>query len=44
MKKRQEWDEQYEKVDQAVRQWRGQHKKASLTEIEETVDEELASL
>ena len=39
-----DWDELYEEASKAMRQWRQEHKRATLTEIEETVDEELARI
>lgn len=39
-----DWNELYEEASQAMRRWRREHKRATLTEIEETVDEELARI
>lgn len=38
------WDDLYEEASQEVLRWRRQHRKASLTEIEEAVDAELARM
>lgn len=37
-----QWDDLFEKANHSMEQWRGEHKKATLTEIENTVDKELA--
>jgi hypothetical protein len=39
-----DWDELYQEASQAMQRWRQEHKRATLTEIEETVDEELARI
>jgi hypothetical protein len=39
-----DWDELYQEASKAMRRWRQEHKRATLTEIEETVDEELARI
>jgi len=44
MGKQKKWDELYEEASQEVLRWRRQHKKATLTEIEDTVDAELARM
>ena len=44
MKKKDQWDALFQRASQEVEQWRGTHKKATLTEIENTVDAELARL
>lgn len=44
MKKKDQWDALFQRASQEVEQWRGAHKKATLTEIENTVDGELAKL
>ncbi len=44
MKKQKQWDELYQQADHEIRQWRQKHKKATLTEIENTVDAELAKM
>lgn len=44
MSKRTKWDELYEEASREVLRWRRQHKKATLTEIEDTVDTELARM
>jgi uncharacterized protein with PIN domain len=38
------WGELYEEASQEVLRWRRKHKKATLTEIEDTVDNELARM
>lgn len=38
------WDDLYEEASGAVLRWRREHKKATLTEIEDTVDNELARM
>lgn len=38
------WDELYQEASREVVRWRRKHKKATLTEIEETVDAELARM
>lgn len=38
------WDELYEEASREVVRWRRKHKKATLTEIEDTVDRELARM
>jgi uncharacterized protein with PIN domain len=38
------WDNLFEEASQEVRRWRRKHKKATLTEIEDTVDSELAKM
>jgi len=44
MSKQKKWDELYEEASREVLRWRQQHKKATLTEIEDTVDAELARM
>lgn len=44
MKKEKQWDALYEQASHEIRQWRQEHKKATLTEIENTVDAELAKI
>lgn len=44
MKQRKKWDDLYEQACQSVEAWRKQHKKATLTAIEEKIDEELSRL
>ncbi len=44
MKKQRQWDELYQQASHEIRQWRQAHKKATLTEIENTVDTELAKM
>lgn len=44
MGKQKKWDNLYEEASREVLRWRRQHKKATLTEIEETVDAELARM
>ena len=38
------WDELYEEASREVLRWRRKHKRATLTEIEETGDSELARM
>lgn len=38
------WDDLFEEASEEVRRWRQKHKKATLTEIEDTVDSELAKM
>ena len=42
MSKGNKWQTLYEEASREVRQWRRKHRKATLTEIENTVDAELA--
>lgn len=44
MRKQKKWDELYEEADREIRRWRQEHKRATLTEIEDTVDQELARM
>ena len=44
MSEKQKWDELYEEATREVQRWRQKHKKATLTEIENTVDNELAKM
>lgn len=44
MKKQKNWDELFEEASQEMLHWRQKHKKATLTEIEDTVDSELARM
>ena len=44
MSDQKKWDELYEEASGEVLRWRRKHKKATLTEIEETVDNELARM
>ena len=44
MSERKQWDELYEEANREVQRWRRKHKKATLTEIEDTVDNELAKM
>lgn len=39
-----QWDELYEETSREVERWRRQNRRATLTEIEETVDKELARM
>ena len=41
---RKKWDELYEEASREVLKWRRKHKKATLTDIENTVDGELARM
>ena len=38
------WDDLFEEASEEVLRWRRKHKKATLTEIEDTVDAELARM
>ena len=44
MKNRKSWDDLFGEASREVESWRREHKKATLTEIENTVDSELARL
>ena len=44
MRSRKKWDELYDEASRKVLRWRKEHKKATLTEIEDTVDSELAKM
>lgn len=44
MSESKKWDDLYEEASQEVLRWREKHKKATLTEIEDTVDAELAKM
>lgn len=44
MKRKNQWEALFQEASREVEQWRGIHKKATLTEIENTVDAELARL
>lgn len=44
MSKRRNWDELFEEASRQVEQWRREHKRATLTEIEDTADGELARM
>lgn len=44
MKKQKQWEALYQQASHEIRQWRKEHKKATLTEIENTVDAELAKM
>lgn len=44
MSSKKRWDELYEEASNNAQRWRGKHKKATLTEIEDTVDSELARM
>jgi uncharacterized protein with PIN domain len=44
MKKQRQWDALYQQASDEIRQWRQENKKATLTEIENTVDAELAKM
>ena len=44
MSKRKKWDQLYEEASREVVRWRKKHKRATLTEIEDTVDAELARM
>lgn len=42
MSSQKDWEDLYQEASEATRRWRREHKRATLTEIEETVDQELA--
>lgn len=42
MKKKRNWDELFAEAEEEIRQWRAGHKRATLTEIENEVDAQLA--
>ena len=44
MSERKKWDELSEEASREVLRWRKKHKRATLTEIEDTVDAELARM
>ena len=44
MSEKQNWDELYEGASRDVLRWRKKHKRATLTEIEDTVDAELVRM
>lgn len=44
MSKQKKWADLYEEASQEVLSWRRKHKNATLTEIEDTVDAELARM
>ena len=44
MGKKKKWDDLYEEASREVMRWRRRHKKATMTEIEDTVDAELAKM
>ena len=44
MSEKQNWDELYEAASREVLRWRKKHKRATLTEIEDTVDAEMARM
>jgi hypothetical protein len=44
MSERDEWVRKFRQASSEISDWRGQHPRASLTEIENTVDEELAKV
>ena len=44
MSNQKKWDELYEEASREVQCWRRKHRKATLTEIENTVDNELAKM
>ena len=44
MSERDEWVRKFRQASSEISDWRGQHPRASLTEIENTVDDELAKL
>lgn len=42
MSKREKWTESFQQASERISEWRGKHPRASFTDIENTVDEELA--
>jgi RNase P subunit RPR2 len=44
MRRKKNWDDLYNEASREVRRWRRKHRKATLTEIENTVDAELAKM
>ena len=44
MNESKKWDQLYEEASREVMRWRKKHKRATLTEIEDTVDAELARM
>ena len=42
MSQRERWTESFEQASERISEWRGEHPRASFTEIEHTVDAELA--
>ena len=44
MRRKKKWDDLYKEASREVRRWRRKNKKATLTEIEDTVDAELAKM
>ena len=44
MNEREEWVKKFQQASSEISDWRGQHPRASLTEIENAVDDELAKL
>ncbi len=44
MSERDEWVRKFRQASSEISDWRSQHPRASLTDIEETVDEELAKV
>lgn len=42
MSSQKDWEDLYQEASEVTRRWRREHKRATLTEIEETVDQELA--
>ena len=44
MTKRDRWGDEFEKASEEVSDWRQKHPRASLTDIENSVDEELAKV
>ena len=44
MSSQKNWDELFEEASQEVLRWRRTHRKATLTEIEDTIDSELARM
>ena len=44
MSKREKWGESFQQASERISEWRGQHPRASFTEIETMVDAELAKV
>ena len=42
MSKREKWAESFQQASEKISEWRGKHPRATFTDIENTVDEELA--
>lgn len=44
MKKRQKWADSFQRASEEISEWRASHRRASLTDIENTVDGQLAKV